>query len=90
MLYGVHDDAIAVYRYYSEASLERELPVYEELYDIKSDPGDLHILIDAATQVETLQRLRKAWKQKLTEARGTGIPNVLRYTADSEKDYRSK
>lgn len=90
MLYGVHDDAIAVYRYYAEASLEGEPPVYEELYDIKSDPGELHNLVDDSTRAETLQRLKKAWEQKLTEARGTGTPKVLRYTADSEKDYRSK
>lgn len=90
MLYGVHDDAIAVYRYYAEASLGGEPPVYEELYDIKNDPGELHNLIDDATHAGTLQRLKAAWRRKLTEARGTDAPKVLRYTADSEKDYRSK
>ncbi|TWT67584.1 hypothetical protein [Allorhodopirellula solitaria] len=90
MLYGVHDDAIAVYRYYAEASLAGEPPVYEELYDIQDDPGELQNVIDDPIHAATLQRLKVAWKQKLTEARGTGSPKVLRYTADSEEDYKSK
>ena len=90
LLYGVHDDAIAVYRYYVEASLEGEPPVYEELYDIKTDPGELQNLIDDPRNAATLKRLMVAWKEKITEARGTGDPKVLRYTADSQQGYQSK
>ncbi|KAA5538000.1 sulfatase-like hydrolase/transferase [Roseiconus nitratireducens] len=90
LLYAVHDDAIAVYRYYVESSLEGEPPVYEELYDIQNDPGELRNLINNPAHSDKLQRLRTAWKQELSEARGTGPPKVLRYTAGSEKDYRSK
>lgn len=90
MLYAVHDDAIAVYRHYAEASLAGESPVYEELYDIANDPHELQNLFDDDRHAIELNRLRVAWKKKLLEARGTGIPNVLRYTADSEKDYKSK
>ncbi|MEM6689735.1 MAG: sulfatase-like hydrolase/transferase [Planctomycetota bacterium] len=90
LLYGVHDDAIAVYRYYVEASLEGEPAVYEELYDIQSDSSELQNLIHDSRYAATRQRLKVAWKRKLTEARGVGVPKVLRYTADSESDYRTK
>ncbi|WP_166831157.1 sulfatase-like hydrolase/transferase [Thalassoroseus pseudoceratinae] len=90
MLYGVHDDGIAVYRYYAEASLEGEPPVYEELYDIQTDPSEMRNLIKDNAHAATLQRLKLAWKKKLTEARGTGAPKVLRYTVDSEKDDKSE
>ena len=90
MLYGIHDDGIAVYRHYAEASLAGEPPVYEELYDLANDPHELQNLINDDQHSGELKRLRIAWKQELTEARGTGVPKVLRYTADSEKDYQSK
>ncbi|WP_146403574.1 sulfatase-like hydrolase/transferase [Planctomycetes bacterium CA13] len=83
MLYNVHDDGIAVYRHYAESSLAGEPPVFEELYDIENDPAELNNLIDQTQHSDILKRLKAAWKQKLTEARGTGTPKVLRYTADS-------
>ncbi|EMI15255.1 hypothetical protein RMSM_07811 [Rhodopirellula maiorica SM1] len=87
---AVQDKRWKYIRYYAEASIAGEPPVYEELYDIVSDPGELHNLIDDTTHAETLKRLKLAWKTMLTKARGTGSPKVLRYTVDSEKDYRSK
>lgn len=89
LLYGVHDDSISVYRYYVESSLEGEPPVYEELYDIQNDPGELRNLIFDVSHAETLQRLKVAWNQALTEARGTESPKVLRYTVDSERERQS-
>lgn len=90
MLYVVHDDAIAIYRHYAESSLAGEPPIYEELYDISIDPSETNNLIDVPAHNETLQRLKLAWRTKLAEARGAGTPKVLRYTAESEKDYKSK
>ncbi|MGI9470787.1 MAG: sulfatase-like hydrolase/transferase [Rubripirellula sp.] len=90
MLYAVHDDGIAVYRHYAEASLNGEPPVHEELYDIAGDPHELNNLIADDRYSDELERLKTAWKRKLTEARGTGIPRVLRYTADSERNDESK
>ena len=90
LLYTVHDDAIALYRHFAESSLQGEPPVYEELYDLKNDPDELKNVIGDASLSPVLNRLQDAWKTKLTEARGTGAPKVLRFTADSESDYQSK
>lgn len=90
MLYGVHDGAIAVYRHYVESSLAGEEPVFEELFDLQNDPDESHNLVDQPNVARELVRLREAWKAKLTVARGTGKPAVLRWTADSHEGYRSR
>lgn len=83
MLYPVHDPEIAVYRDYVESPLRGEQPVYEELYHLSEDPGEIHNLIDAPEHADVLRTLRAAWKQEITRARGEGQPLVLRHTADS-------
>lgn len=90
MLYGVHDNEIPVYRHHAESSLQGEEPIYEELYDLQSDPDELSNLIDDPHSAAELQRLRAAWKAELTKVRGEGPPKVLRYTVESEKNYKSK
>ena len=90
MLYGVHDNEIAVYRNHAEASLRGEEPIHEELFDLESDPDELNNLIDDPEVKTQLETLRSVWKQQLTAARGEGFPAVLRYTVDSEKNYKSK
>ncbi|TXF90219.1 sulfatase-like hydrolase/transferase [Neolewinella aurantiaca] len=83
MLYPVHDPGIAVYRDYVESPLRGEQPVYEELYHLAEDPGEIHNLIDAPEHANVLQTLRAAWKREITRARGEGLPLILRYTADN-------
>ena len=83
MLYAVHDPAIAVYRSYIDAPVEGEKPVYEELYNLKNDPAELHNLASKEEHKTILENLRKVWKVEITNARGTGKPKVLRYTNDS-------
>ena len=90
MLYTIHDDSIAVYRRMAEASLQGETPVYEELYDIANDPSELKNVIDQDQHQDILRRLKAAWKQKLTEARGEGAPKVLRYTDDLKTTKNKK
>jgi arylsulfatase A-like enzyme len=91
ILYKVHDTDIAVYRQLSDASLEGEVPVYEELYDLKNDPAELHNLIDDKKNFPILNQLKAIWKTELTNARGEGTPKVYRYTFDSESksNYKS-
>ncbi|MEM9940820.1 MAG: sulfatase-like hydrolase/transferase [Planctomycetota bacterium] len=84
MLYAFHDDSIATYRHYVESSLRGESPIYEELFDIESDPAEANNLIGSSELKDTLDRLRLAWKRELAIARGEGVPKVLRYTADSK------
>lgn len=83
ILYPVHDPEIAVYRDYVESPLRGEAPVYEELYHLAKDPGEVHNLIDAPEYADVLKSLRTAWKQEITRARGEGRPLILRYTADN-------
>ena len=86
MLYAVHDPMIAVYRDYIESPIQGEQPVYEELYNLKNDPAELHNLASNKATKEILENLRKVWKTEIIAARGTGNPKVLRYTNDSHPD----
>jgi len=86
LLYGVHDAGMALYRYFAEASLEGEAPVYEELYHLKNDPMEAKNLIGKKKHKATVQKMKVAWKQELKKARGEGAPKVLRYTSDSKAE----
>lgn len=83
MLYGVHDPQIAVYRGFIEAPLNGESAVYEELYDLLEDPGELNNLAGLSDYEAQLKNLRRAWHEQIRFARGTGKAEVLRYTVDS-------
>lgn len=89
MLYNVHDPDMAVYRRYIEAPLQGEQPVYEELYNLQHDPDETTNLIDQPEHTPQLERLRKAWHEMISEARGAEPPQVVRYTADSMADSKS-
>ncbi|MCL7762553.1 sulfatase-like hydrolase/transferase [Polaribacter sp. Z014] len=84
MLYAVHDPDIAFYRDLSDASWQGEKPVYEELYNLKKDPAELHNLVKNGEYNAKLDALRKVWKKEILNARGTGKPKVYRYTNDSD------
>ncbi|MEN0051815.1 MAG: acetylglucosamine-6-sulfatase, partial [Bacteroidota bacterium] len=88
MLYGFHDTDIAQYRHYIESPLEGEVAVYEELFHLKNDPKEVHNLAQNAQYQEELERLRAAWKSAIVAARGEGVPKVLRYTVDSQRENR--
>jgi len=90
MLYAVHDSDIAIYRDYIESPLKGELPVYEELYNLKKDPNELHNLIEYAQYSAVLENLKKVWKTKIEFARGEGNPKVHRYTIDSQLQSNKK
>ena len=90
MLYGVHDSDIAVYRHFIESSLNGEVPVYEELYDLKKDPLEAKNLVKDTRYQKELDRLRIAWKDEIQAAKGNGDPQVLRYTIDSQMEAGNK
>lgn len=83
MLYNMHDPGIAIYRDYIDAPLHSEQPVYEELYHLKKDPAELHNLVNDQQYSDILDALRNQWKIEITQARGTGKPQVYRYTNDA-------
>lgn len=82
MLYGVHDNQIAVYRHHLEASLAGEPAVFEELYHLAKDPGETTNLASSRKYQRKLQQMRKQWRPMLQIARGEGSPKVSRYTID--------
>ena len=84
MLYGVHDNDIATYRHYAESSLEGEPAVYEELYRLSDDPNETTNLIQNKDVKQQLDIMRKDWRKQLAFARGTGAPQVYRYTLDTQ------
>ncbi|WP_298474208.1 sulfatase-like hydrolase/transferase [uncultured Maribacter sp.] len=90
MLYAVHDSDIAIYRDYIESPLQGEEPVYEELYNLKNDPSELHNVISKKEHNAILEQLRKEWKNQITIARGTENPKVYRYTIDSQLETSDK
>ncbi len=90
MLYAVHDTDIAIYRDYIESSIKGELPVYEELYNLRNDPSELNNLIHKTAYKGVLKTLQSVWKEKIEFARGDGNPKVNRYTIDSQLESNKK
>lgn len=84
MLYYVHDRDIAVYRSFVEGPVNGELPVYEELYNLKNDPEELFNIISEEKYSKILEELKQAWKQRISFARGANAPEVLRYSYESK------
>ncbi|TRX48067.1 sulfatase-like hydrolase/transferase [Fulvivirga sp. M361] len=83
MLYEVHDHQIAVYRSFIESPLNGEKAVYEELYDLETDPSESENLAADPKYLKKIQQLRQVWKREITYARGTDDPEVCRYTFDN-------
>ncbi|MDF1823214.1 MAG: sulfatase-like hydrolase/transferase [Verrucomicrobiales bacterium] len=88
ILYAVSDEYIATYRHYAESSLAGAKPIHEELYYLADDPTELHNVINDPSNAAELKRLLGAWKERLTYARGTASPKVLRYTELSELERK--
>lgn len=84
MLYANHDPQIAVYQSFVEGPLNGELPVYEELYHLKTDPDEQENLANDTVHLGKLNYMRNVWKGVITEARGSEAQQVVRYTKDSE------
>lgn len=82
MLYKMHDPEIAIYRDYIESPLNGEQAVYEELYNLKKDPQELHNVISDKQNAAVLETLKKQWKVEIKNARGEGKAEVLRFTND--------
>ncbi|MFD2587363.1 sulfatase-like hydrolase/transferase [Croceitalea marina] len=86
MLYKVHDPDIAIYRSYINGPLQGEIPAYEELYNLKTDPDETTNLAMTEANRSVLQKMRAVWKKEILYAKGKDLPQVLRYTSDSEAE----
>jgi arylsulfatase A-like enzyme len=84
MLYKVHDNDIPVYRSYIEAPFKGEEAVYEELFHLSEDPDETTNLANDSKYSKILEEMRLVCRDLIREARGTGDPKVLRFTADSK------
>ena len=83
-LYAVDDNDALIYRNYVEAPFLGEKPVYEELYNLKSDPDEMINYASNQKYLKSLIKMRKVCDKMVKVARGTGEPQVLRYTVESE------
>jgi arylsulfatase A-like enzyme len=69
-LYSVLEYEMIVYRYYIESPLFGEQPVYEELFDLESDPRERTNLSRDPAFREQLERMRQVWLTQIAAARG--------------------
>ena len=63
-----------------------EEPIYEELYDLKNDPNEMHNLANEADSQKLLEMLRKRCVELLKEAKGdNGLPKTYISNFDDEE-----
>ncbi len=74
--YDQNITTMLMYRMFRVAGIEGEPAVYEELYNLKSDPLEANNVINDPANRETLDRLRKEWKKQITMAIGDELPKV--------------
>lgn len=86
----VHDEGMGVYRSYVEAPFNGEKPVYEELYHLTTDPEEAVNLAANKKNAALMEKMRVICDKMVKEARGTGKPHVLRYTAESKEEFDGK
>lgn len=85
-LYALRDKDAQRYRDYIEAPFRGEKPVFEELYNLKSDPDEMINCANNTRYSNLLIKMRRACDSMVKEARGSGEPKVLRYTHESEAE----
>ncbi|MCX6962620.1 MAG: sulfatase-like hydrolase/transferase [Verrucomicrobia bacterium] len=75
----ITDRQAQVYRKWLDASIHGEMPVHEELFDLKTDPGETLNLAGDSKYAEKLEELRSVCARMVKEARGDASvqPHVL-------------
>ncbi|MEM1134188.1 MAG: sulfatase/phosphatase domain-containing protein, partial [Bacteroidota bacterium] len=84
--YAVSSKDAELYRQFLTASIEGEAPVYEELFDLKSDPLENVNLAEVPENNETINEMRVLCKQLIMNA--SGQPDVLPYTTDLIQNWK--
>lgn len=67
------------YQTWLTASIDGEQPVYEELFDLESDPGETNNLVDRPIHAEILDKMRAECQRLVTLAKGdvNGPPETV-------------
>ncbi|MEM9983622.1 MAG: sulfatase-like hydrolase/transferase [Bacteroidota bacterium] len=88
--YEVYSDRAELYQNYRKSSIEGEEPLYEELFDLESDPGEEHNLALDPQHQDLMAALREICQREVTQAGGQEEPWVLPYTADLIKKWQEE
>lgn len=72
--YKVSNKHAATYQKWLEASINGEQPVYEELFNLKTDPDETTNLAADLQYAKKIKKLRKVCQKMVKEARGTPGP----------------
>ncbi len=75
-IYKTNLTDVITYRIFAEARFNGEEPVYEELYNLKSDPKESTNLAGNNIYSQVLDKMREECDVQLRYARGTGAPRV--------------
>ncbi len=75
-LYKVDMTDVVRYRIFTDAGLNGEEAVHEELFNLENDPKESTNLINNNLYTPVVERLREAWYKQLKSARGTDDPRV--------------
>lgn len=65
------------YREWLSASVEGEVPVYEELFDLEADPDEVNNLVGDPARQATLEEYRSICGRLVSEALGEGKPPTV-------------
>ncbi|MFI3248573.1 MAG: sulfatase-like hydrolase/transferase [Rikenellaceae bacterium] len=75
-IYKTNLTDVITYRIFAEARFNGEEPVYEELFNLKSDPKESTNLAGNNIYSDVLEKMREECDVQLRYARGTGAPRV--------------
>lgn len=87
--YMVTNPQAELYKQWLDASIAREKPVYEELFDLQHDPDESVNLADDPQYTKVLNKMRKVCQSQVTMARGPQTPPLtVELSKERLKYYR--
>lgn len=87
--YAISKKDALVYTSFLTSTIKGEQPVFEELFDLDSDPLETINLADSPDKQKNISKLRKLCQELVTKAYGDG-PKVVPYTNDLIQKWNIK